>query len=134
MKIQQTMLVFDLIGKGPILFIGCHPDDIEYGCGGLISKLRGKTSMYGVTLSKNQKNPKNKNRSKRQPVTERAVIIADAPGTGIIVCPAAIAASTSTGPGSLMPGVPASVMTARSLPDVKCFISFGILEKRLCSK
>ena len=55
------MLVFDLIGKGPILFIGCHPDDIEYGCGGLISKLRGKTSMYGVTLSKNQKNPKNKN-------------------------------------------------------------------------
>lgn len=54
-------MVLDLIGKGPVLFIGCHPDDIEYGCGGLISKLRKSTTMYGITLSKNQKNPNNKN-------------------------------------------------------------------------
>ena len=47
--------------KGPILFIGCHPDDIEYGCGGLISKIQKKNPIYGITLSKNQKNPKHKN-------------------------------------------------------------------------
>jgi len=51
----------DFIKKGPILFVGCHPDDIEYGCGGLISKLKHKIPIYVLTLSKNQKNPKNKN-------------------------------------------------------------------------
>lgn len=54
-------MIFDFIKKGPILFIGCHPDDIEYGCGGLISKIQKKILIYGITLSKNQKNPKNKN-------------------------------------------------------------------------
>ena len=28
----------DFIKKGPILFIGCHPDDIELSCGGTIAK------------------------------------------------------------------------------------------------
>ncbi len=51
----------DFVGKGPILFVGCHPDDVEYGCGGLMSKLKQKIPIYVLTLSKNQKNPKNKN-------------------------------------------------------------------------
>ena len=54
-------MIFDFIKKCPILFIGCHPDDIEYGCGGLISKIEKKVPIFGITLSKNQKNPKNKN-------------------------------------------------------------------------
>jgi LmbE family N-acetylglucosaminyl deacetylase len=55
------MIELDFAKKGPLLFIGCHPDDIEYGCGGLISKLRNKVPIYVLTLSKNQKNPNNKN-------------------------------------------------------------------------
>ncbi len=51
----------DFVKNGPILFVGCHPDDIEYGCGGIISKLKNKVPIYVLTLSKNQKNPKNKN-------------------------------------------------------------------------
>jgi len=54
-------LTFDFLKKGPILFIGCHPDDIELGCGGLLNKLKNKISLYTLTLSKNQNNPKNKN-------------------------------------------------------------------------
>lgn len=52
---------FNIFGTGPILFIGCHPDDIELGCGGLISRINNKSKIYTLTLSKNQKNPKNKN-------------------------------------------------------------------------
>jgi LmbE family N-acetylglucosaminyl deacetylase len=55
------MIELDFVKKGPLLFVGCHPDDVEYGCGGLISKLRNKVPIYVLTLSKNQKNPKNKN-------------------------------------------------------------------------
>ncbi len=55
------MVNLDFIKNGPLLFIGCHPDDIEYGCGGIISKLKHKVPMYVLTLSKNQKNKKNKN-------------------------------------------------------------------------
>ena len=51
----------DFIKKGPILFIGCHPDDIELGCGGLLSKLKNKYPIFALTLSKNQENPNNKN-------------------------------------------------------------------------
>lgn len=55
------MFQFDFLKKGPLLFIGCHPDDVEYGCGGIISKLKNTVPIYLLTLSKNQKNPKNKN-------------------------------------------------------------------------
>jgi N-acetylglucosamine malate deacetylase 1 len=55
------MISLDFVNKGPLLFIGCHPDDVEYGCGGLISKLKNKVPICVLTLSKNQKNPKNKN-------------------------------------------------------------------------
>jgi len=59
-------LLFDFIKKGPILFLSSHPDDAEYGCGGLLSKLKGKVPIYVVTLSKNQKNPLHKNLMKEQ--------------------------------------------------------------------
>ena len=52
---------FDIFGNGPILFIGCHPDDVELGCGGLISRINPKSKIYTLTLSKNQYNSKNKN-------------------------------------------------------------------------
>jgi LmbE family N-acetylglucosaminyl deacetylase len=40
-----------------ILFIGAHPDDIELGCGALISHIDDFTVIRCVTLSDNQKNP-----------------------------------------------------------------------------
>ena len=44
-----------------ICFIGAHPDDIELGCGALISNLTNKSRIICITLSKNQKNPNNVN-------------------------------------------------------------------------
>jgi len=35
-----------------ILMIGSHPDDIEFGCGALISKLKNKNRVVCLTLSK----------------------------------------------------------------------------------
>jgi len=40
-----------------LLFLGAHPDDIELGCGGLLSNIRGRAEILCVTLSDNQKNP-----------------------------------------------------------------------------
>jgi len=60
------VLIFDFVKKGPLLFLSPHPDDVEYGCGGLLSKLKGKIPVYVATLSKNQKNSKNKNLLKEQ--------------------------------------------------------------------
>lgn len=40
-----------------VCFIGAHPDDIEIGCGALISHIIGQTNILCVTLSDNQKNP-----------------------------------------------------------------------------
>jgi LmbE family N-acetylglucosaminyl deacetylase len=40
-----------------ILFFGAHPDDIEIGCGALISHIAHQTELLCVTLSDNQKNP-----------------------------------------------------------------------------
>jgi LmbE family N-acetylglucosaminyl deacetylase len=57
----EDILLLDFVKNGPILFVGCHPDDIEYGCGGLLSKLKEKVPIYTLTLSKNQINPKHKN-------------------------------------------------------------------------
>ncbi len=39
-----------------ILFFGAHPDDIELGCGALISQVAPKTEILCVTLSNNQAN------------------------------------------------------------------------------
>jgi len=41
-----------------IFFIGAHPDDIELGCGALISNIASSTEVFCITLSDNQKNPK----------------------------------------------------------------------------
>jgi LmbE family N-acetylglucosaminyl deacetylase len=40
-----------------VLFIGAHPDDIELGCGALISHILPISEVMCVTLSDNQKNP-----------------------------------------------------------------------------
>jgi LmbE family N-acetylglucosaminyl deacetylase len=40
-----------------VLFIGAHPDDIELGCGALLSNIAGQTEIRCVTLSDNQNNP-----------------------------------------------------------------------------
>jgi LmbE family N-acetylglucosaminyl deacetylase len=40
-----------------VLFIGAHPDDIELGCGALISHIAPSAEVMCVTLSDNQKNP-----------------------------------------------------------------------------
>ena len=53
--------ILSFIKKGPILFVGSHPDDVEIGCGGLLNRLRNKVPIYVLTISKNQKNPKHKN-------------------------------------------------------------------------
>jgi LmbE family N-acetylglucosaminyl deacetylase len=40
-----------------LLFLGAHPDDIELGCGALLSNVGNKADVLCVTLSDNQKNP-----------------------------------------------------------------------------
>ncbi len=40
-----------------ILFLGAHPDDIELGCGALLSNISKRADILAVTLSDNQKNP-----------------------------------------------------------------------------
>lgn len=40
-----------------VCFFGAHPDDIEIGCGALISHIAAQTDLRCVTLSDNQKNP-----------------------------------------------------------------------------
>lgn len=40
-----------------VLFLGAHPDDIELGCGALLSRIAGQAEILCVTLSDNQKNP-----------------------------------------------------------------------------
>ena len=40
-----------------VFFIGAHPDDIEIGCGALISNILNFAEVFCITLSDNQKNP-----------------------------------------------------------------------------
>jgi LmbE family N-acetylglucosaminyl deacetylase len=44
-----------------VLFVGAHPDDIELGCGALISNIVGRTKVICVTLSDNRNNSELKN-------------------------------------------------------------------------
>lgn len=44
-----------------VCFVGAHPDDIELGCGALISNILEQAEILCVTLSDNQKNPALKN-------------------------------------------------------------------------
>ncbi|NIM94818.1 MAG: hypothetical protein GTO18_14050 [Anaerolineales bacterium] len=41
-----------------VLFVGAHPDDIELGCGALLSHIVDICDVLCVTISDNQKNPK----------------------------------------------------------------------------
>jgi hypothetical protein len=50
------------------------------------------------------------------PETASAVVTADGPGTAVTRTPAATAAATTRYPGSLMPGIPASVTTSTFRP------------------
>lgn len=52
-RMNQNLLLF---GKR-ICFIGAHPDDIELGCGALISNIGNRADILCVTLSDNKKNP-----------------------------------------------------------------------------
>ncbi len=40
-----------------VLFLGAHPDDIELGCGALLSNIADKAESLCVTLSDNRRNP-----------------------------------------------------------------------------
>lgn len=51
---------FSFFGKR-VCLIGAHPDDIELGCGALISHIHTQAELLSVTLSDNQKNPALKN-------------------------------------------------------------------------
>jgi len=44
-----------------VCFIGAHPDDIELGCGALITDIINQSDVICMTLSDNQKNPLHKN-------------------------------------------------------------------------
>ena len=44
-----------------LLFIGPHPDDVEMGCGGIISRYSKNTQMTYLILSPCLEDPKNKN-------------------------------------------------------------------------
>ena len=64
------------------------------------------------------------------PAAESAAVTADGPGIGTIAKPAAETARTSAAPGSLIAGVPASVISATRLPDESDSI---MAAARLCS-
>jgi LmbE family N-acetylglucosaminyl deacetylase len=49
-----------LYGKR-VCFIGAHPDDIELGCGALISNIGNKAEILCMTLSDNKTNPELQN-------------------------------------------------------------------------
>jgi LmbE family N-acetylglucosaminyl deacetylase len=51
-------MAHDMVFYGEkVCFIGAHPDDIELGCGALISQIAPHAEVVCLTLSDNQKNP-----------------------------------------------------------------------------
>ena len=62
------------------------------------------------------KKPSNTNRPAGRPLSVTAMIAAEGPGVAVTVPPASMTARTIRSPGSLIPGLPASVMSATVLP------------------
>ena len=62
------------------------------------------------------RNPANTTPSKSSPLAESAAVSALAPGTGTTRSPRLRTRSTTTRPGSLTPGVPASLTSATAFP------------------
>ena len=67
------------------------------------------------------------------PAADNAHTTALAPGTGTTRTPAACAAATNNVPGSLIAGVPASVISATRLPASMSSIKRGVACCSLCS-
>jgi len=64
------------------------------------------------------KKPSNTKRDVGRPLITSAIVSAEGPGTAVTTPPALITATTSRSPGSLIPGVPASVINATFEPVV----------------
>ena len=78
------------------------------------------------------KNPKDRNCLPENADTDRAAVTADGPGMGTTSKPSLMTALTSSTPGSLIVGVPASDTRAISIFD-KEPTSLGIFKNLLCS-
>ncbi len=71
------------------------------------------------------RNPRKQNALAGKPLDASAAVIADAPGIGVTRWPPSSAARTSSAPGSLSTGVPASVQSARVSPRSSRSMSCG---------
>ena len=68
-----------------------------------------------------------------KPEAERAVIIALGPGMGTILIPAFFAVETKINPGSLIRGVPASLIKATCFPLLISAIIESVFSLSLCA-
>ena len=69
-----------------IYFIGAHPDDIELGCGGLISTIQNKDNVYCVTLSHNPKFKGHPNKHKLLESQMKSLTFLGIPKKNITIC------------------------------------------------
>jgi len=67
------------------------------------------------------------------PAAESAAVNADGPGTGTTAYPASETARTNAAPGSLIAGVPASVISATRLPVASNSMIAAARLRSLCS-
>ena len=77
--------------------------------------------------------PSNTNREVDKPLITSAMVSADGPGIDDTVMPASTAAFTSRSPGSLMPGVPASLTSATSIPPSSLPTTSSQASNSVCS-
>ena len=77
------------------------------------------------------RNPRNRNVSPENPDNARAAVTAEGPGTTSTLKPDWAAAATNSLPGSLIPGIPASVTKATS-PWANSANTPSSLSRQLC--